>query len=41
MQEVARTAIAEYVARRAHRRSEHLAAILAEDAELIERLASH
>ena len=41
MQDVARAAIAEYVARRAHRRSEHLAVILAEDAELIERLANH
>ena len=38
MQEVARTAIAEYVSRRAQRRDEHLAAIVAEDAELLRRL---
>lgn len=41
MQDVARTAIAEYVARRARRRDEHLATILAEDAELIDRLGDH
>lgn len=38
MQDVARTAIAEYVARRTRHRDEHLAAIVAEDAELIRRL---
>jgi hypothetical protein len=40
MQEVARTAIAEYVSRRAQRRDEHLAAIIAEDAELLRRLGT-
>jgi hypothetical protein len=38
MQEVARTAIDEYVSRRTRRRDEHLAAIVAEDAELLRRL---
>jgi predicted transcriptional regulator len=38
MQEVARTAIDEYVTRRARRRDEHLAAIVHEDAELLRRL---
>lgn len=40
MQEVARTAIAEYAARRARRRAEHLAAIVALDATLLRRLGS-
>jgi predicted transcriptional regulator len=40
MQEVARAAIAEYVARRARRRDEHLASIVAEDADLLRRLGS-
>lgn len=40
MQEVARTAIGEYVTRRARRRDEHLAAIVAEDQELLRRLGS-
>ena len=38
MQEVARTAIDEYVTRRARRRDEHLAAIAREEAELLRRL---
>lgn len=38
MQEVARTAIDEYVSRRARRRDAHLAAIVREDAELLRRL---
>jgi predicted transcriptional regulator len=38
MQEVARVAIAEYVARRVSRRDEHLAAIVREDADLLRRL---
>jgi predicted transcriptional regulator len=38
MQDVARTAIGEYVTRRARRRDEHLAAIVREDAELLRRL---
>jgi predicted transcriptional regulator len=40
MQEVARTAIAEYVSRRVLRRDEHLAAIVAEDVELLRRLGT-
>jgi predicted transcriptional regulator len=40
MQEVARTAIAAYVAARTARRDEHLARIVAEDAELLRRLGS-
>ena len=40
MQEVARTAIGEYVTRRARRRDEHLAAIVREDEELLRRLGS-
>jgi predicted transcriptional regulator len=38
MQEVARTAIDEYVTRRARRRDAHLASIVREDAELLRRL---
>jgi predicted transcriptional regulator len=38
MQDVARTAIDEYVTRRAKRRDAHLAAIVHEDAELLRRL---
>lgn len=38
MQAVARAAIDEYVTRRTRRRDEHLASIVAEDAELIRRL---
>jgi len=38
MQDVARTAIDEYVTRRARRRDEYLAAIVHEDAELLRRL---
>jgi len=38
MQEVARTAIDEYVTRRTRRRDAHLAAIVREDAELLRRL---
>jgi hypothetical protein len=38
MQDVARTAIDEYVTRRAKRRDAHLAAIVQEDAELLRRL---
>ena len=38
MQDVARTAIDEYVQRRARRRDEHLATIVAEDADLLRRL---
>jgi predicted transcriptional regulator len=38
MQEVARTAIADYVSRRAERRKEHLTTIVGEDAELLRRL---
>jgi predicted transcriptional regulator len=40
MQEVAREAIATYVTSRARRRDEHLARILAEDADLLRRLGS-
>ncbi|OGO54786.1 MAG: hypothetical protein A2Z32_07510 [Chloroflexi bacterium RBG_16_69_14] len=40
MQDVARTAIDEYVTRRARRRDEHLAVIVHEDAELLRRLGS-
>jgi predicted transcriptional regulator len=40
MQEVARAAISEYVTRRTERRDEHLAKILAEDAELLDRLGT-
>ena len=40
MQEVARTAIDEYVTRRTRRRDEHLATIMLEDAELLRRLGS-
>lgn len=38
MQEVARSAISEYVTRRNRRRDEHLATIVREDAELLRRL---
>lgn len=38
MQEIARTAIGEYVARRVGRRDAHLVAIVREDAELLRRL---
>ena len=38
MQEVARTAIKEYVTRRIRRRDAHLAEIVREDAELLRRL---
>ena len=38
MQEVARTAIDEYVSRRARHRDAHLAAIIREDTELLRRL---
>lgn len=40
MQEVAREAIATYVSRRTRRRDEHLARIVAEDAELLRRLGT-
>lgn len=40
MQEVARTAIAEYAAQRARRRAAHLAAIVTQDAALLRRLGS-
>ena len=40
MQEVARTAIAEYAAQRVRRRNDHLAAIVAQDAALLRRLGS-
>ena len=40
MQAVAREAIAAYVSSRTRRRDEHLARIVAEDAELLRRLAS-
>ena len=40
MQEVARAAIAEYVSRRRRLRDEHLAAIVAEDTELLRRLGT-
>jgi hypothetical protein len=40
MQEVAREAIAAYVTSRVRRREEHLAQIVAEDAELLRRLGS-
>lgn len=40
MQEVAREAIATYVSSRTRRREEHLARIIAEDAELLRRLRS-
>ena len=38
MQEVARTAIDEYVSRRTRRRDAHLAEIVRDDAELLRRL---
>lgn len=40
MQDVARTAIAEYVARRSQLRDQHLEAIVREDAELLRRLGT-
>lgn len=40
MQDVAREAIAVYVSSRARRREDHLARIVAEDAELLRRLGS-
>ena len=40
MQEVAREAIAAYVSNRTRHRDEHLATIVAEDAELLRRLGS-
>ena len=40
MQDVARTAIDEYVTRRARRRDAHLSAIVVEDADLLRRLGS-
>lgn len=40
MQDVARTAIDEYVTRRVRRRDEHIAGIVHEDAELLRRLGS-
>ncbi len=40
MQDVARTAIAEYVARRTGLRDEHLETIVRDDAELLRRLGS-
>jgi predicted transcriptional regulator len=40
MQEVAREAIAVYVSSRTRRRDEYLARIVAEDAELLERLGT-
>jgi predicted transcriptional regulator len=40
MQEVAKTAISEYVSRRARRRDEHLTAIVAQDTDLLRRLGS-
>lgn len=40
MQDVARTAIDEYVTRRVRRRDQHIAAIVKEDADLIRRLGS-
>ncbi len=40
MQEVARTAIAQYAAQRARRRDDHLASIVAQDAALLRRLGS-
>ena len=40
MQAVAREAIAAYVSSRTRRRDEHLAAIVAEDADLLRRLGS-
>ena len=40
MQAVARAAIASYVSSRAQRRDQHLARIVAEDAELLGRLGS-
>jgi hypothetical protein len=40
MQVVARIAIGEYVARRTRRRDEHIATIVAEDADLLRRLGS-
>ncbi len=40
MQDVARTAIDEYVTRRTRRRDEHLATIVLQDAELLRRLGS-
>jgi predicted transcriptional regulator len=40
MQEVAREAIAAYVTSRVRRREEHLAQIVAEDADLLRRLGS-
>ena len=40
MQEVAREAIAVYVTSRTRRRDEHLARIVADDAELLRRLGT-
>lgn len=40
MQSVARIAITQYVAQRTRRRDDHLAAIVAQDAELLRRLGS-
>jgi predicted transcriptional regulator len=40
MQDIARAAINEYVSRRARRRDEHLAAIVAQDIDLLRRLGS-
>ncbi len=40
MQEVARTAIAQYAAQRTRRRDEHLASVVAQDATLLRRLGS-
>lgn len=40
MQEVAREAIATYVSSRTRRRDEHLAQIVAEDADLLRRLGT-
>jgi predicted transcriptional regulator len=40
MQAVAREAIAAYVSSRTRRREEHLASIIAEDAELLRRLGA-
>ena len=40
MQEVARTAIDEYVTRRTRHRHEHLTAIVREDVDLLRRLGS-
>jgi predicted transcriptional regulator len=40
MQQVARTAIAQYAAQHARRRDDHLASIVAQDAALLRRLGS-